>query len=151
MKQKLEWKREGKNKEEYAREDLVGEADFEIDKEAFAGPFTCHGKKTKLANKRISFKGIEFHYSVWHCTSCKKEYLDTKQGTLLEKFWLIKRLFEDKCISIERNMNYDGRTYFFRFPKELTKTLHKNDIVDIKLLNPDGKLFLVEIKSAKGN
>ncbi len=42
-----------------------------------------------------------------------------------------KRLLEDKVITIERNMNYDGKTFFFRFPKELTKDLHKDDLVDI--------------------
>ena len=61
----------------------------------------------------------------------------------------MKKLLEDNLISIERNMNYDGKAYFFRFPKELTQDVHKNDLVDIKLLTPDGKMFLVEIKHNK--
>lgn len=127
-------------------EDLREEVEFEIDKDAFKGPFECHGKKTILIDKKISYGNLEFTYSVWQCKKCKKEYLDFEQGRRYEKFLIIKKLLEDRLITIERNMNFDGKTYFFRFPKELTKGLHKEDTVDIKLLTPDGKMFLVEIK-----
>lgn len=128
-------------------EDLEEEVKFEVDKDVFKAPFSCHGKKTVLVNKKLSVDGIDFNYSVWHCKVCKKDYLDSEQGKKLEKFWILKRLLEDKVITIERSMNYDGKTYFFRFPKELSKDLHKDDLVDIKLLSPEGKMFLVEIKS----
>ena len=127
-------------------EDLIEDVKFEIDKDAFKGPFICHNKKTILEDKTISFNDIEFTYSVWKCKKCSKEYLDSVQGRKFEKFLMIKKLLEDELITIERNMNYDGKAYFFRFPKELTKDLHKNDLVDIKLLSPNGKMFLVEIK-----
>ena len=126
--------------------DLGEEVKFSISKDAFKGPFTCHGKKTVLANKKLSFNGIEHSYSVWRCKACKKEYLDSDEGKKLERLWIFKGLMEDKLITMERNMNYDGKTYFFRFPKELTKDFHKGDPVDIKLLTPDGKMFLVEVK-----
>ena len=48
---------------------------------------------------------------------------------------------------LERSMNYDGKTFFFRFPKELAGNLRKEDVVDIKLLSTDGRMFLVEVKS----
>lgn len=127
-------------------EDLSEEVKFEIDKDAFKGPFTCHGRKTILEDKKVFFNNLNFNYSVWKCKKCGKEYLDSEQGRKFEKFLIIKKLLEDELITIERNMNYDGKTYFFRFPKELTKGLHKNDLVDIKLLTPNGKMFLVEIK-----
>jgi len=130
-------------------EDVGEEVKFQIDKDAFKAPFTCHGKKTDLVDKKLSVDGIDFKYSVWQCKTCKKEYLDSNQGRKLEKFWMFKRLLEDKVITIERNMNYDGKTFFFRFPKELTKDLHKDDLVDIKLLSPEGKMFLIEIKHGK--
>ena len=127
-------------------EDIGEEVKFKIDKDAFKAPFICHGKKTDLVNKKLSVEGIGFNYSVWQCKKCKKEYLDSEQGRKLEKFWMFKGLLEDNLITIERSMNYDGKTFFFRFPKELTKNLHKDDLVDIKLLSPEGKMFLVEIK-----
>lgn len=122
------------------------EVKFTIDKDAFKGPFTCHGKKTVLAEKKISYGGIEFKYNVWQCRKCKKNYVDSEQAKRYEKFLLMKRLLEENPITIERNMNYDGKAFFFRFPKELTNNLRKEDIVDIKLLSTDGRMFLVEIK-----
>ena len=127
-------------------EDMGEEVKFEIDDNSFKGPFRCHGKKTVLIDKKTSYGGIEFAYSVWQCHKCKKEYVDFEQAEKFEKFLMIKKLLEDELITIERNMNFDGKTYFFRFPKELTHDLRKNDIVDIKLLTPNGKMFLVEIK-----
>jgi hypothetical protein len=129
--------------------DIREEVKFKIDKNTFKSPFTCHGNKTNLLSKKLSVGGVSFDYSVWQCKKCKKEYLDSEQGIKLEKFWMFKRLLEDKLITLERNMNYDGKTFFFRFPKELTKDLHKGDLVNIKLLSPEGKMFLVEIKQAK--
>jgi len=128
-------------------EDLREDVKFEIDKDAFKGPFTCHGKKTVLISKKISYGNIEFKYNVWQCKACKKDYVDSEQAKRYEKFLIMKRLSEEDPITIERKMNYDGKTYFFRFPKELTNNLSKTDIVDIKLLTPNGRMFLVEIKS----
>lgn len=118
---------------------------FEIDKEAFKGPFTCCNKKTKIMNKKIICKGFEFNYDVWYCDKCKKEYLDSEQAKRLERFWMIERLLKNELISMERHMNYDGKTYFFRFPKELSKKFNKTTYVDIKLINPE--TFLIEVKS----
>src|SRR3989338_6824125 len=110
-------------------EDLVEDVKFEIDKNAFKGPFTCHGKKTILQDKKVSFNGIEFIYSVWKCKKCKKEYLDSGQGRRYERFLIMKKLLEDKLVTMERNINYDGKAYFFRFPKELTRGWSKDDLV----------------------
>jgi len=127
-------------------EDLIEEVKFEIDKDAFKGPFTCHGKKASLVEKKISYGDLDFTYNIWQCRKCKKEYLDFEQARKYEKFLIMKKVLQDKLITIERSMNYDGKTFFFRFPKELTGNLHKEDVVDIKLLSTDGRMFLVEIK-----
>lgn len=127
-------------------EDLMEDVNFEIGKDAFKGPFTCHGKKTILLDKKTSYGDIDFTYNIWQCRKCRKEYLDFEQGRRYEKFLIMKKLLEGKLITIERNMNYDGKAYFFRFPKELTKNLTKSSLVDIKLLSTDGRMFLVEIK-----
>src|SRR3989338_7928337 len=100
--------------------DLVEDVKFEIDKNAFKGgkPFKCHGKNTILKDKRISFNNFEFTYQVWHCKACKKDYLDFEQAKKYERFLVMKKLLEDKLVTMERNINYDGKAYFFRFPKE---------------------------------
>ena len=150
MKQKL--KSEELEDEEFyniKEEDIGEEVHFDIDKDAFKGPFICHNKKTILEYKKTSFNGMEFTYSIWKCKKCKKEYLDSDQGRIFEKFLVMKQLLNNNLITIERSMNYDGKTFFFRFPKELTNNLHKEDLVDIKLLSTDGRMFLVEIKHSK--
>jgi len=127
-------------------EEFGEEVKFEIGKDAFKGPFTCHEAKTILIEKKTSYGDLNFTYNVWQCRKCKKEYLDFKQANRYEKFLIINKLLEDELITIERNMNYNGKTFFFRFPKELTNNLRKEDLAEIKLLTPDGKMFLVEIK-----
>jgi len=94
--------------------------------------------------KKISYGDLDFTYNIWQC---KKEYLDFEQARKYEKFLIMKKVLQDKLITIEGSMNYDGKTFFFRFPKELTGNLHKEDLVDIKLLSTDGRMFLVEVKS----
>ena len=130
-------------------EDLVEEVKFEIDKNAFKGPFVCHGKKASLIEKKTSYGDLDFTYNIWRCRKCWKEYFDFEQAKKFEKFLILKKLIKDEMITIERSMNFDGKTYFFRFPKELTNKLHKDDLVDIKLLSTDGRMFLVEIKHGK--
>jgi len=125
-------------------EDLVEEVEFEIDKKAFDGPFRCCGIETKKIKKKISIKGIELNYEVWVCSKCKKEYLDNEQARRLEKIWVIEKILNEKLISVERNVNFDGKTFFVRFPIEMTKTWHKGLHADIKYLNPDE--FFVKIK-----
>ncbi|MBI2657141.1 hypothetical protein HYX08_00430 [Candidatus Woesearchaeota archaeon] len=126
--------------------DLGEEAKFEINKDSFKGPFKCHGKKTALIEKKTSYGDLEFSYNVWQCKACKKEYVDMEQARVYEKFLIMKKFLMENPITIERSMNYDGKAFFFRFPKELASNLHKEDLVDIKLLSTDGSMFLVEIK-----
>ena len=126
-------------------EDLVEEVQFEIDKDAFKGPFTCCNKETKKVNKKMNVRGLEFSYESWQCVKCKKEFLDTDQASRLEKIWMIEKLLDDKLISIERNVNFDGKTYFVRFPTEFTKHWHKGAHADIKVLSRDE--YLVKVRS----
>ena len=150
MKQKSKYQQELEKEPFYniKDEDFGEEVKFKIDENSFKGgvPFKCHGKNANLINKKTSYGDFEFTYPVWQCRKCRKEYLDFEQARKYEKFLIMKKLLQDKLITIERNMNYDGKTFFFRFPKELTNHLHKEDKVDIKLLSTDGRMFLVEIK-----
>ena len=129
--------------------DIGKEIHFKIDESSFRGPFICHGKKTGLVNKKTTLGDVSFSYPIWQCNKCKKEYLDFEQAKKFEKFLIFRKFLEDKLIAMERSMNFDGKAFFFRFPKELTRDVSKNDLVDIKLLSPEGRIFLVEIKSGK--
>ena len=149
MKQKSKYQQELEKEPFYniKDEEFGEEVEFEIDKNAFkGGPFTCHGKKSALVEKKASYGDLEFTYNIWQCRKCKKEYLDFDQAKKYEKFLMMKKLLQEDNITMERSMNYDGKTYFFRFPKELTKNLSKSSLGDIKLLSTNGRMFLVEIK-----
>ena len=126
-------------------EDLIEEVKFEIDRDAFKGPFNCCNMETKKIKKRMSVKGIDFSYEVWRCSKCKKEFLDTEQAQKLEKIWMVEKLLDEKLISIERNVNYDGKTFFVRFPIEITKKWHKGIHAYITLLSPEE--FFIKIKT----
>ena len=82
-------------------ENIVGEVKFEIDKDAFKGHFTCHGKKASLVEKKISYGDLDFTYNIWQC---RKEYLDFEQARKYEKFLIMKKVLQDKLITIERNV-----------------------------------------------
>ena len=130
--------------EDIREEDIIGEVHFEIDKNAFKGPFTCCSQKTKSAIKNISIKGPQFTYDVWRCGKCGKEYLDTKQAGIMEKFWGIRMLLEGKAPTMERSLNYDGKAYFVRFPKDLTGSWNKGKKkAIITMLTPEK--YFVEI------
>jgi hypothetical protein len=134
-----------KKENELKEHDIVEEVKFEIDRDAFKGPFTCCNVKTKKVNKKMSIRGTDFSYDVWQCSKCKKEFLDTEQAQRLEKIWMIEKILDEKLISIERNVNYDGKTFFVRFPVEVTKKWHKGAHADIKLLSPEE--FFIKIKT----
>lgn len=121
------------------------EINFKIDKDAFKGPFRCHNQKTKLIEKQLSLAGDIFSYSVWLCLKCKKEYLDTDQAKKLEAIWMFEKILNNKILSMKRNLNYDGKMFFLRFPKELTKEWKKGQHADIKLLEKNK--FIVEVKT----
>jgi|SRR3989344_4612902 len=132
-------------KDDIKEEDLVEEVEFKVDKDAFKGPFTCCNIKTKKIKKKMSVKGMDFDYEVWKCYKCKKEFLDSEQAERLEKIWMIEKILNEKLISIERNVNYDGKTFFVRFPMEITKGWHKGAHADIKLLSPEE--FFIKIRA----
>ena len=129
-----------------AKKALQGETmvNFTVDKDAFNGPFKCDGEKTRLVNKKISIDGNTFSHSVWKCRKCKKEYLDSKQAKRMQTIWAFEKMLKEDVLSMDRSLNYDGKMFFLRFPKELTKTWHKGQNACIKMI--DTKRMLVEIK-----
>lgn len=125
-------------------EDLIGEVKFEIGKDAFSEPFKCHGANTKITGKKLEVDGNVFSYDVWKCLQCGKEYLDTKQAKRLEGIWTAEKLLKDDNISMKRSVNFDGKMFFIRFPKELTKKWKRGQHANIKFV--DSNRFIVEIE-----
>ena len=117
------------------------EVNFTLAKSAFKGPYKCHGE-TKVVNKNIIVDGNTFAYGVWKCSTCKKEYLDTLQAKRLEAIWTFEKIVKED-ISMKRSINYDGKMFFIRFPKELTKSWSRKDSACIKMI--DAKRFIVEV------
>ena len=116
-----------------------------ISLDAFEGPFRCCNQLTKRARKQTNYKGLSFSYEVWKCSKCGEDYLDNQQAKRLEGFWTMQKIIDNQLITLERNLNFDGKTYFFRFPQELTKNWNKGQIAEIKLI--DSNTFLVEVKT----
>jgi|SRR3989344_2059262 len=121
------------------------EVKFEIDKEAFNGPFTCHKKKTVLTQKKMSVQGNVFSYSTWRCQICGEDYLDSKQAERLEMIWTFEKLMKNSLLSMKRSLNYDGKMFFLRFPKELTKDWKKGLEAEMKII--DKNKILIEVKA----
>ena len=121
------------------------EVNFEIAKDAFEGPFFCHRKKTKLMAKKAAIGGFSFSYTVWQCPICKTDYLDSSQSKKMEFIWTIENLLNDKAQKIKRSLNFDGKMFFLRFPKELTRNWSKKNHAEIKVI--DNKRLIVEISA----
>ncbi|MBI2143939.1 hypothetical protein HYU17_02190 [Candidatus Woesearchaeota archaeon] len=131
--------------EEIKEEDIIGEVHVTIASDAFSKPITCCSRKTKKATKGMSLKGQKVTYDVWKCGKCEEEYLDSQQAEKLEDIWAIQKFLEGKSPTMERSLNYDGKTYFVRFPKDLTAgwAKQKKEKARLTMLSPDR--YLVEV------
>ncbi|MBS3156736.1 hypothetical protein J4442_01010 [Candidatus Woesearchaeota archaeon] len=134
-------------------EDLENEeVELEIDKDAFKGPLICKTCNKKMQNTVIDFdlpgKEVTLHLEAFKCTKCNKESLSGDQAEKFDKMLvLIDALKQKTKFKFERAANYDGKTWFVRFPNDLTKTWDKTMITDIiPITNKD---FFIHIKNKK--
>ncbi|MBD3312976.1 hypothetical protein GF345_00880 [Candidatus Woesearchaeota archaeon] len=88
-------------------------------------------------------KGITIESEVWKCPKCGKEYVDYEQGKKLDKAIIASGFLDDKKIEFRRNLNFDGHSFFLRFPSEITKKWRKGMKATIKAV--DTRNFLIEI------
>lgn len=124
-------------------EEFLEEVHFETYKNAFKGPFTCCGRKTKKVTKKTSYAGLGITYWAWKCAKCGKEYLEIDQSKKLQKIWTLQMLMEERAPTMERSLNYDGKTFFVRFPKDLTSGWKGKEKARMTMLTPEK--YLVEI------
>lgn len=136
-------KKSEEDPENLKESDIIGEVKVTIDKNAFKGPFTCCGRKTKKVTKKTSYAGLGITYWAWKCENCGKEYLETDQSKKLQKIWTLQMLMEEKSPTMERSLNYDGKTFFVRFPKDLTSGWKGKEKARMTMLTPEK--YLVEI------
>lgn len=130
--------------EDIQETDILEQVDVTLDKDAFKGPFVCCNKETTKQKKIFALKGIQFAYEAWHCTTCNKDYLDDEQGSRFDRILLMQKLFDEELITVERNVNFDGKTFFVRFPKEITQKWDKGSHAHIKVLGPSEYLVKIE-------
>lgn len=143
----------GKNKE---RKEPFEDATFEelskmkviknitIDKGAWDGPVTCCRRKTVRAISKTRLgKGITIEHEVWRCPKCREEYVDYEQGKKLDNAIIMSGFLDDKKIEFRRKLNFDGHSFFLRFPSEVTKKWRKGMTATIKAINTGS--FSVEI------
>ena len=126
--------------EKLKKEDLTEEIkDISISKDAFGGPLKCticHKNMIKTKSSMdLSDIDITIHFEVWRCNKCNREYLDGKQAKRLDKILEFENILKDKTLKFERVLNFDGRTFFMRFPAEITKGWNKNLKTEIKALS----------------
>ena len=62
----------------------------------------------------------------------------------MEDIWTIQKLLEDNAKVMKRSLNFDGKMFFIRFPKELTGRWKKGQHADIKFV--DSNRFIIEVK-----
>lgn len=136
-------KKSEEDPEDLKESNIIGEVKVTIAKDACKKPIRCCGKLAEKALKKMSYVGLEFTYDVWRCSKCGKDYIDTKQAERMEKFWQIQMLLEGKSPTMERSLNYDGKTFFVRFPKDLTSGWKGKEKARMTMLTPEK--YLVEI------
>lgn len=117
------------------------------DKKPQNASFRCCCKPAKKAVKKMSYNGLDYCYDAWQCGICGKEYIDDDQAQKLEKLLFIEKLLAGNLISMKRKMNFDGKAFFFRFPKELSQNWGRESSAEIKIVTPE--TFLVEVKRGK--
>lgn len=113
----------------------------------YQAPFRCCYEPAKKVIKKMSYNGLDYSNDIWQCGVCGKEFIDSQQAQKMEKFLFIEKLLNGNLISMKRKMNFDGKTFFFRFPKEISQNWGRDSSAEIKIVTPE--TFLVEVKVGK--
>ena len=125
--------------EKLKEKDLLEEIKVEVDKSAFEGPLKCIdcGKNMIKVKSSISLPDVDItvHFKIWKCSKCNREYLDGDQAKKLDMLLEFENILKEKTVKFERALNFDGQSFFVRFPAEITKDWGKNLKIEIKALS----------------
>jgi len=114
-----------------------------VGKEAFKGPAKCTNCRIKMKqiNTDVALPGndITVHIEAYQCPKCKKQRLTGDQAEKLDYFMSLTEALKNKArFKFRRAMNFDGHSWFVRFPNEVTRNWKKKIESDIiPLTNSD--------------
>ncbi len=140
--------------EELKEDDLDNEEiTLNIKEKAFEHPAMCVRCKKKMKEIQTDFElpggELTLHLAASKCLSCGKETLTMKQAEKLQEMLLLIDAVKDKSrLKFERSINHDGKSFFIRFPKEITENWKKNMITEIMPINNNQIIIHVHSKSA---
>ncbi|MEM3126883.1 MAG: hypothetical protein QW331_02350 [Candidatus Woesearchaeota archaeon] len=138
-------------KEKIQENDLVEEIKIKVDKDAMKGPLTCTGCGTKMKKIKSDLTteegDITIHYEVWKCDKCGKELLSEDQAKKVDSLLDFQKVLSRKTIDFERALNFDGQSFFIRFPNSITKSWTRGAKADLKALS--GTDFLIHVHKGK--
>ncbi|MBI4140400.1 hypothetical protein HY485_01040 [Candidatus Woesearchaeota archaeon] len=119
----------------------LNEADFgeevhvDIKEEAFetARCTKCNRKMREIITDfELPGRELTLHISASKCQKCGKEMLNGRQAEKFQYMLLLIDAVKDNAkIKFERAMNYDGKSFFIRFPQELTAGWDKDMVTEI--------------------
>lgn len=137
--------------EELKEEDIEAEdIKLDVSKSAFLRPLTCSDCKIKMKAVHTDFDlpdgSITIHLIAYRCPKCGQERLSGEQAIKFENLLLASNALRGQSkLSFERAMNFDGRSFFIRFPHEMTAGWNKNMLVEIAPI--DKQDFFIRVKS----
>lgn len=122
--------------EQLKEEDLEGEEiKLDIAEEAFERAYCLKCNKImKEVRTDFELPGGEYtlHLIASKCTRCGKESLSGNQVEKFQEMLSLMDAIKDKTkIKFERAINHDGKSFFVRFPKEITKNWTPNMTTEI--------------------
>lgn len=118
-------------------EDLEeGEVKLEIEKDAFESIPTCtkcnKGVEKTIVDFDLPGRELTLHLEAYRCKKCHKEFLSGKQAEKFDAMLSLLDAIQHKAkIKFERAANFDGKSWFIRFPSDLTKDWHRKIETDI--------------------
>ncbi len=134
--------------ENLKEEDLDnGEVHFEIAKDAFSDKIPyCSNCNIKMERKIISVPLINTPFSArieaFVCKKCNRDLLNGVQAKKLDELIKIVQALSYSGFSIERSLNFDGRSVFIRLPIEFKR--YKNS--KARIIPITEKKILIEIE-----
>jgi len=123
--------------EKLQQEDLEDEdIRIEIEESAFKRPgfcTTCNKKmRPVITDFQLPGRELTLHLAAYKCPTCGKEVLNEQQAEKFQEMLLLLDAMKDKSkVKFERSVNHDGKSFFIRFPKELTGKWNKKMVTEI--------------------
>lgn len=132
--------------EDITESELVGETTIEVDEKAFERSPNCRKCHKKMKEVLTDFElpggELTLHLAAFKCEKCGKELLSGKQAQKFEEMLLLLDAVKDQSkVRFERAVNNDGKSFFIRFPKEITKDWTNDMVSEITPISKNGLII----------